>query len=439
MLREFKRYIADNNMLDKNSRVLLTVSGGVDSMVMAHLFRSAGIISGIAHCNFRLRGKESDLDENLVRQYAMENDMPFYSIRFDTKAYASKKGLSVQMAARELRYKWFEETRTRNGYDLIAVAHNLNDNIETLIINLTRGTGLSGLTGIRPVSNRIIRPLLFATRTEIEACCKKNSIVFREDKSNAETRYTRNKIRHLIIPVLKEINPAIEKTLSETIARLRGADEIVEGYIRGLRESLAVNNGDNLTFRTDLLENLSKSILFELFSPFGLSGTQTDDLTDVIKGRTGGQLFTPSHRIIKDRNKIIVLSTEQVTSYTYRADNLEELKGIPIIQSAEVVTLTESFVIPEDTSIACLDSDEITYPIIIRKWKKGDFFFPLGMRHKKKLSDFFIDKKLSLPGKEKVMVLESEGRIVWVIGHRIDGRFRIKSSTIKALIIKSHS
>ena len=150
-------------------------------------------------------------------------------------------------------------------------------------------------------------------------------------------------------------------------------------------------------------------------------------------------MFTPSHRIIKDRNKIIVLSTEQVTSYTYRADNLEELKGIPIIQSAEVVTLTESFVIPEDTSIACLDSDEITYPIIIRKWKKGDFFFPLGMRHKKKLSDFFIDKKLSLPGKEKVMVLESEGRIVWVIGHRIDGRFRIKSSTIKALIIKSHS
>ena len=441
MLKEFKKYIADNNMLNKNSRVLLTVSGGIDSMVMAHLFRSAGIISGIAHCNFRLRGKESDKDENHVRQYALENDMPFYSTRFDTKTFASKKGLSVQMAARELRYKWFEETRVRNGYDLIAVAHNLNDNIETLLINLTRGTGLSGLTGIRPVSNRIIRPLLFATRTEIEACCKNNNIVFREDKSNADTKYTRNKIRHLIIPVLKEINPAIEKTLYETIDRLRGADEIVEGYIRGLRESLAVNNGDNLTFKTDQLKNLlsSKSILFELFSPFDLSGTQLDDLTDVIKGRTGGQLFTPSHRIIKDRNNIIVLKTEQVTSYLCRADNLEELRGLHIIQSAEVVTLTESFVIPEDTSIACLDSDEIVFPIIIRKWEKGDFFFPLGMRHKKKLSDFFIDKKLSLPVKEKVMVLESQGRIVWVIGHRIDGRFRIKSSTIRALIIKSHS
>jgi tRNA(Ile)-lysidine synthase len=241
--------------------------------------------------------------------------------------------------------------------------------------------------------------------------------------------------------LLKEINPAIEKTLSETIERLRGTDEMVEGYIRVLRESLAVKNGDNWTFKIDQMKNHlhCKSILFELFSPFDISGSQLDDLADVIKGRTGGQLFTPSHRIIKDRSNIVVLKTEQVTSYTCRADNLEELRGIHIIQSAEVITLTESFVIHEDPLIACLDIDEITFPVIIRTWNKGDFFFPLGMRNKKKLSDFFIDRKLSLPGKEKVMVLESGGRIVWVIGHRIDGRFRIKPSTIRALIIKSHS
>ena len=439
MLTEFRKYIANNNMLKKGSKVLLAVSGGIDSMVMTHLFKSAGINSGIAHCNFSLRGKESELDEDLVREYAIKNNTPFYSIRFETKVYASENGLSVQMAARELRYKWFEETRLLYGYDLIAVAHNLNDNIETLFINITRGTGISGLTGIRPVSNRIIRPLLFLTRAEIENYCKKHHIQFREDKSNSDTKYTRNKIRHLVIPVLKEINPAIEKTLNETIERLRGTDELVERYISDLRARISTTKEKECSFDLEqLLSYLSdKTVLFELFRPFGLSGSQVNDLCDVIQGKTGGQLFTASHRIIKNRNKIIISPNEMMTEYSYRINTAEELKNVPGIQSVELIELENNFVIPEDKLIACLDEIEIDFPLIVRKWNGGDFFYPLGMKHKKKLSDFLIDNKLSLLEKEKIMVLESGGRIAWIIGERIDGRFRIKSTTKRAIIIKS--
>lgn len=438
MLKEFKKYIAENNMLKKDSNVLLTVSGGIDSMVMAHLALSAGIKSGIAHCNFCLRGKESDMDEDLVRKYAGENQLPFYSVRFETKAYAAEKRLSVQMAARELRYRWFEEIRINNGYDLIAVAHNLNDNIETLLINLTRGTGISGLTGIRPLSGSIIRPLLFATRTDIENYCRKNQIPFREDRSNYDIKYTRNKIRNLVLPVLKEINPAIEKTLSDTIKRLKGTDELVERYISELREKISYVKGSTSLFDRDRLRIYlsDRNVLFELFRPYGLSGSQVDDLSDVIMGITGGQLFTSTHRIIRNRNEVVVEPIEQIRDQYYFVYNAEELKEVPGIESVEIQDLTGEFYIPENNLIACLDEGELEFPLLVRRWKKGDFFFPLGMRHRKKLSDFLIDRKLSLIEKEKVMVLESAGRIAWVIGERIDSRFRIRSSTKKAFIIK---
>jgi tRNA(Ile)-lysidine synthase len=438
MLKEFRRYIAENNMLKSDSRVLLAVSGGIDSMVMAHLFGSSGIKSGIAHCNFSLRGNESDLDEDLVRKYADVNNLPYYSVRFNTKAFAAEKGLSIQMAARELRYKWFEEIRSLNGYDYIAIAHNLNDNIETLLLNLTRGTGITGLTGIRPVSNRIIRPLLFATRQDIEKYCKKQNISFREDSSNAETKYTRNRIRHLVIPVLKEINPAVEYTIGETIERLRDIDNILEKYISGLRNSITVVTGNSIAFSIEKLNSFiyDSTVLFELFRPFGISGSQTEDLVDVIMGTTGGQIYTTTHRILKDRENIVVFPNVEKTDVSFKIDNLDDLRKIPGIESAGFTDVTENFVIPVERNTACIDEEEIIFPLIIRRWRKGDYFCPLGMSNRKKLSDFFIDKKLSLIEKERIMVLESDGRIVWVMGERIDSRFRIKPSTKRALIIK---
>lgn len=439
MLKEFRDYIAENKMLERDTRVLLAVSGGIDSMVMADLFLKAGYQAGIAHCNFCLRGNDSDLDEDLVRKLATSNNIPFYSIKFDTHDYAEKNGLSVQMAARDLRYTWFENIRKQNGFDVIAVAHNLNDNIETLLINLARGTGITGLAGIRPVSGSIIRPLLFATRTVIENYCKKYSIEYREDRSNSETKYTRNRIRHLVIPELKKINPAIERTLSETLLKLRETDELLSRFITGIREAISVAEEDKVTFDVLQLNNYlqDRTVLFELFSPFGLSGSQTVDLTDVISGKTGGQLFTSSHRILKNRNSLIVSPVEKNTETLYEILRPEDLKNIPVIVSAELVEITESFVIPDEKTTACLDENELEYPLLIRIWKNGDFFYPLGMKNKKKISDFLIDIKKSRIEKDKIMVLVSGGRIAWVIGERIDSRFRIKTATKKALLIKS--
>ncbi len=441
MLKEFREYISENKMPEPDTAMLLAVSGGVDSMVMADLFLKSGYKSGIAHCNFSLRGRESDLDEDLVRNYAAENNIPFFSIRFNSKVYAKKKGLSVQMAARELRYEWFEKIRIENDYSFIAVAHNLNDNIETLLINLARGTGITGLAGMRPLINNIIRPLLFATRTDIEDYCKKNKLLYREDRSNSDTKYTRNRIRHIIIPELKKINPSIEKTLGETMIRLRETDELFSGIINGIRNSLSLNEDNKTSFIVEKLKNYlhEKTVLFEIFRPYGLSGSQTGDLKDVINGKTGGQLYTGSHRIVKNRNMIVVSPVERMPYPVYKISDIEELKRIPFIASVTSVRISAGLTITDDKMIAYLDENELEYPIVIRKWQKGDYFYPLGMKTKKKISDFLIDIKKSRIEKDKILVLESGGKIAWIIGERIDNRFRIKPSTERALIIKTNT
>jgi tRNA(Ile)-lysidine synthase len=438
MLKEFNKFIAENNLIKPDDRILLAVSGGIDSMVMTHMFLQLGNEMGIAHCNFSLRARESDKDEEMVRKYASEHNIPFYSTRFETKAFAKKNGLSVQMAARELRYTWFEEIRKKNRYDKIAVAHNLNDNIETLLINLIRGTGITGLTGMRPASNRIVRPLLFATRLDIAGYCKQHQIIFREDKSNADTKYTRNKIRHLIIPVLKMINPSLETTLNETAERFTGINEIVSEYISGLKKIVSKEKGEIIVFNISLLKSnlYNKAVLFELFKPFGITNVMLNDLMKVIDGKTGGQIFTYSHRIIKNRKEIIISHEDHGDETFYSSKNITEFRKVTNIASAMYVHVTDKFEIPSDPGMACIDSEKVSFPLIIRKWKAGDHFYPMGMKQKKKLSDYFIDNKYSRLDKESILILESHGKIVWIIGDRIDNRFKITKSTMKALIIK---
>ena len=406
-------------------------------MAMAYLFCKAGINAGIAHCNFSLRGKESDMDEELVREYAEKNNYPFYVKRFDTEKYAASKGISTQMAARDLRYSWFENIRQEYGYHFIAIAHNLNDSVETLLINLIRGSGIKGLTGIQPTAGYIVRPLLFALRTEIESFALENNIVFREDKSNAETKYTRNKIRQLVLPLLREINPSVEKTIEETIGRMKETELIIEETVSAIKEKISKTEGTNTIFDVGQLKDFpsNKTILYELFKPFGLSGTQTNELSEVIAGQTGGMIFTKSHAILKNRTNIIVSHRENIDSVFVKINNYSELEKTPFFKSATLTPITNDYKIPDNKNTACLDIDEIKYPLIIRNWKKGDFFYPLGMNKKKKISDFLIDNHVSRFDKEKLLVLESNGKIVWLIGHRIDNRFRIKANTQKALII----
>ncbi len=439
MLDEFLKYIQENKIISKNNRILLAVSGGIDSMVMAHLFIKAGIKIGIAHCNFSLRGKESDLDEELVKELAQRNRIRFFSKRFATGDYARENGISVQMAARDLRYEWFETVRKENKFDSIAVAHNLNDNIETLLINLTRGTGITGLTGMKPVSNKIVRPLLFASREKITKYCIASDIAYREDKSNAETKYTRNKIRHFVIPVLKEINPSIEETLSETAERLSGIQEIVSAYINEVREQVSISKKEVISFDIDKLKGLhsGKAVIFELFKPFGITDATSGDLIRILAGRSGSQVFTRTHRIIKNRKEVLVFPQGSTGSQYFVIKNIKDLSKTPGISGAEIITDLRNFKIPDNRDIGCFDIEKIKFPLIIRNWGNGDHFYPLGMKQRKKLSDYFVDRKFSLLRKEQALVMESDRKIVWIVGERIDDRFKVDGTTTKILMIQA--
>jgi tRNA(Ile)-lysidine synthase len=438
MLQRFSSYILEHNLISPGDKILLAVSGGIDSIVMADLFIRSGITAGIAHCNFSLRGKESDLDEELVSSFAQKYRIPFYATRFSTYDYAHQKGISVQMAARELRYEWFEKIRSENNFNSIAVAHNSNDNAETLILNLTRGTGISGLTGMKPVSGVIIRPLLFASRDEITAYCTDNNLTFREDRSNADTKYTRNKIRLKIIPILSEINPAITDTLNETAARLSGVNEIVAAYIEGLRRELIVTVGDQQIVAVDALNKFTenKTIIYELFRPYGITDGTLNDLLQILNGRTGSEIVTPGYRIIKNRNELIITALTAKLSASYGINSPEDLYTVPGINEVNLEKITPGFLFPSEKTEICLDADKLEFPLLVRQWQAGDSFFPLGMSGKKKLSDFFTDRKYSVTDKENALVLISGGQIAGILGERIDNRFRITESSARVLRIR---
>jgi tRNA(Ile)-lysidine synthase len=440
MLEQFKKYLVANCQAGGSVRILLAVSGGIDSMVMAHLFITAGIQTGIAHCNFKLRGVEADKDEEFVKGFAVTYNIPFYSIAFDTSGYATRQGISIQMAARDLRFNWFEEIREKHGYNLVALAHNLNDNVETFLINLTRGTGITGLTGMKPRAGNIIRPLLFATREEITEFGIVNNISFREDHSNSEVKYTRNRIRHLLLPLFREINPSFESTIIETAQRLGEVNEILKDYISGIRDKLFSKRDNYTVFGINKIKNIpfKRTVIFELFRSYGLGPGQLDNMVDLVTRRESGtQLFTETHRFLKNRHEIIITSIEPVPDVYYEIRSTDDLLKVPGIISATVKKVTGSFTIPVKPGYACLDYAKVIFPLIIRTWVPGDSFYPFGMKEKKKLSDYFIDKKYSVYEKERSLIVESSGKIVWIIGERIDNRYRITASTKNALVIRT--
>ncbi len=438
MFDNFIKYIEENQLVKPRDRVLMAVSGGIDSMVMAHLFIRMNIRLGIAHCNFCLRGTESDEDEEFVSEFARINNIPFYSNKFRTREYASKKGISIQMSARELRYEWFEKIRRKNGFDSIAVAHNLNDNAETFLINLTRGTGIAGLTGMKKSGNKVIRPILFASRESIREYCCENKIGYREDRSNAETKYTRNKIRHLVIPLLKQINPSIETTLNETAERLGEINDIVNDLTGKLREKLFhEENGEFFVKIRRISPILQKrTLLFELFRPYGINSATVRDLQKIIAGKTGSQIFTDRYKLLKNRDEIIISEKIEIKDNVQSVNTLAELRKFPGIRSARTFSPGPGLVECAEKNTALLDYRKVKFPVTIRKWQQGDSFYPFGMKKKKKLSDYFIDRKFSRLDKEKVLILESDGKIAWIMGERTDDRFRVTGSTRRILKIE---
>lgn len=448
MLQAFLSYIKKEKLFTSSEKIVLTVSGGVDSIVMCELFHLAKLNFGIAHCNFQLRDDESDKDELFVEALAEKYDVPFHTISFDTLAYTKKTKLSIQIAARQLRYTWFEEIRKQFNYKFIATAHHQDDSIETFFINLIRGTGISGLHGILPKHEKIIRPLLFTNKNEIESFAKKTKLKHHEDSSNASDKYLRNKIRHHLIPLLKELNPNIEDAINNNIQYLHDVEQIYKKEIENKRTRIIKQENNNFIISIEQLKKLSPlpTYLFEFLKPYHFNSTVVNEIIESFDALSGKQFFSETHRLIKDREFLLLESREKNQDARTKISDpgkkfiVKKNQKKLIINDFEL-SFTSEILNPKSQiikshSIACLDFDKLEFPLEIRKWEKGDVFYPLGMKGKKLVSDFFIDKKLSISQKENSWLLTSKGKIAWILGQRLDDRFKISDKSLKIYFVK---
>tara|TARA_R110001583_G_scaffold62499_4_gene183756 strand:+ start:340 stop:1698 length:1359 start_codon:yes stop_codon:yes gene_type:complete len=442
-----QKHLNQNLSFLKDKKLLIAISGGIDSVVLTHLLHSFNYDISLAHCNFSLRGKESNKDELFIKELGENLKIPTYTIQFDTEKYAAENGLSTQMAARDLRYNWFQEIALENNLDYVITAHHKDDILETLLINLTRGTGLDGLTGIPVINENIIRPLLPFSTNQILLYATKNKLIWREDETNVSTKYVRNKIRHKVIPFLKEINPNLLNTLSNTLENLKGSQQIVKDRIKNISENIVSIHENEIHFNIEELKKLSnpKVYLYELLKDYNFS--EWNDITDLLTAQSGKQIYSETHRLLKDRT-ILILSenTElknatifEIPENTSKTKNPIKLKfkvlDIPFNEYNDENKAFEELINDTINTIS-IDYNKINFPLTIRKWQKGDYFYPIGLHGKKKLSKFFKDEKLSLIAKENTWLLCSNNDIVWVIGKRLDDRFKVTKTTSKILSIK---
>ncbi|HDZ40512.1 MAG TPA: tRNA lysidine(34) synthetase TilS [Bacteroidetes bacterium] len=436
MTEQFEQYRRLKQLFTRQEKILLAVSGGIDSVVMLDIFVNLKYNIAVAHCNFQLRGKESDGDEKFVESLCRKKGLRFFKNRFQTAEYACEKGISIQMAARELRYKWLNEIRKEESFDFVATGHNLNDSIETILINLTRGTGINGLTGISERSAYIIRPLLFASRKMITEYAEANMLEYREDSSNIQTKYTRNKIRHRVIPFLEQINPSVLDAIAETSDYLRSTYIIYEQAIKEKKTEITEYSDDSALINISSLKKLDplETWIYEIFKEWNFGKRQLNDIIHLIDAGTGKQLFSASHVLTRDRDRIIISSSETREGNVTTINSAAEWRNIALIEKFEIIP-RKNLKISDDPSYAYLDADLIQYPLTLRRWKDGDFFYPLGMKGRKKISDLLIDMKISLPDKDKVFVLEMNNKIIWVLGFRIDDRFKVTESTVEVMQI----
>jgi len=438
MLKTFQKHISILIDNPDKQHFLLAVSGGIDSMIMAQLFKESGFIFAIAHCNFGLRGKESDADEAFVKAWAKQNKVHCHTIKFDTEKHAVKKKVSIQMAARELRYTWLKVLQEKHKFNYVSIAHNSDDVIETFFINLLRGTGIAGLHGIAASHQNIIRPLLSFSRKEIEAYAKTIKLKWREDSSNATDKYERNKIRHHLIPMLEKINPHARHAIRLTISNLRDVEEIYMQGIRKTLEEITHHKNGKIYLAINHLKKLDlpEPYIYEAIKGRGFNYAQAKEIAESLNKQAGKTFSSQTHRITKDRTHLILEVMPRM------ADNKEHLveeatKQISIGQfdiDFSTIAMHKGYKPSVSKLTACLDYSKLKFPLIVRKWAKGDKFYPLGMNKPKKVSDFLIDAKISIPEKDNVYVLLSEGRIAWIIGHRIDDRFKLTQAAKKIYI-----
>jgi tRNA(Ile)-lysidine synthase len=452
LLSRFIDHIQNENLFQKKDHLLLAVSGGGDSIVLCELCHQAGFHFDIAHCNFQLRGEESDLDESLVKSLGEKYKSQVFIKKFETEKYATEKKLSIQVAARELRYEWFYELLNElpaagnQGFfesnhgtliSYILTAHHANDNVETLLINFLKGTGIRGLIGIPLRQGKIVRPLLFAMKEEITAFAAENKLVFREDASNASDKYTRNYIRNKLIPAAKEVFPKVEHNMLNNIERFNDIHILFHEAILHHKKKLIEKKGNEIhipvlkLFKSEPL----KTIIYEIIHEYGFTPYQADEVVHLLQSQTGKLIMSPAYKIIKNRKWIIIspINTGEGGIILIEENDREIgfVDGKLLISKSSIAKYKQS----SENFIATLDASRLEFPLLLRKWKQGDYFYPLGMKKpsgaiaKKKLSRFFTDLKLSLSEKEKIWVIESNRKIVWMVGKRLDDRFKVRENT----------
>lgn len=439
MLERFIQFISQEKLIVPGEQTLLAASAGVDSSVLCDLFLKAGWPFVLAHCNFQLRGTDSEEDEFFVRKMAEQAGAPFVSTRFDTLDFAKKNRLSIQEAARHLRYEWLEQMRQQTDCQHIATAHHLDDSIETVLVNFARGCGIRGFHGILPRNGRLIRPLLFAYKKEIQEFASVEGIPFREDLSNQEDKYTRNKIRLQTVPVFEKINPSFQKSAATTIGLLREAEQLFDFAIQTIREKVMQQEGSQ--WKIDAAQLLSypapSTVLYELLRPFGFDGEQVVQILQSIENQPGKLFQSDGWHLLSDRFFLILKRQENVGGG-------QIISAIPIFPMLLSDGSRLNFrlengppaTFPQDPNTAWLDFDQLTFPLTLRHWQHGDVFQPIGLGgHRQKLQDFFSDRKLSRFEKEKVWLLESNGAIAWVVGMRLDERFKVSTRTKRCLVV----
>ena len=428
MLKQFLNHIRENELCKPEQKILLAVSGGLDSIAMLHLFKEAGFSIAVAHGNFKLRGKDSDADEAFVKQLCNDWNVPFFSTQFETEEYAAQNKLSIQMAARELRYSWFDDLMGKHAFDFLATAHHVNDSIETVLMNFVHGAALKGFAGIPLKNNRVIRPMLFATREEIEGYVNEKNLKWREDQSNLTDDYQRNFMRHQIIPKLKELNSSLESTWRESRKKIYDELSLLHAFVQTWKQSHLVKKGANFNIKKSSIIN--STLLWHVIKEFGFNFDQCEDAMREVNGQPGKQFLSPEYQLTLDREDLIISPHQDF----WKEVLIEAGEKNVLLGSWEMkIEKLNSITLSTDSFIAVLDADKLKFPLRWRKWEAGDFFYPLGMKHRRKLSDFLIDNKVSLADKNVVTVVESGGEIVWVVGYRIDDRFKITPQTQSAI------
>ena len=430
MKNKVQQFITEKSLFIREDKLILGISGGADSVCLMHVFLELGYSFELAHCNFNLRGEESDADEYFVKDLAKKYQLKIHVKQFDTLVYAAENKISTQMAARDLRYAWFEKLRIKSNAKYLAIAHHANDDVETFFINLVRGSGLKGFLGIKEKNNAIVRPLLSVSRLEIEQYLKDRGLVFREDSSNASVKYLRNKIRHELIPLLAQMNPSIQQTVKDEMRILEGVAQIYASKVEEVRKDLTQEKNGIVQLEISALLALNPlhSYLYELLSAYGFYAVEA--ISKALQGQSGKQFFSSTHQLVVDRENIFI-------SLLNKENEVFEIteKTISLVYPLEInFKVMADKTIIYDNNIAQLDVEKLKFPLTLRKWKEGDKFMPLGMKKFKKLSDFFIDSKFSIIDKQEQWLLCSGVDIVWVLGCRIDERYKLESNTKKVYI-----